>query len=51
MDYLEEIRTIYLHPRDGRYILITKEARRIIDLALAIPGNSPYLFHDKGPQE
>lgn len=37
-----------LHPRDGRYIPITKEARRIIDLALAIPGNSPYLFHDKG---
>ena len=37
-----------LHPNNGRYIPITDEIRRIIELARAIPGESPYLFHDEG---
>lgn len=35
-----------LHPHNGRFVPITEEARRIIGLARAIPGESPYLFHD-----
>ncbi len=35
-----------LHPHNGRFIPITDEARRVISLAKAIPGDSPYLFHD-----
>ncbi len=35
-----------LHPHNGRFIPITDEARRVIGLANAIPGDSPYLFHD-----
>ena len=36
-----------MHPHNGRFIPITEEARRVILLAKAIPGNSPYLFHDR----
>jgi integrase len=35
-----------LHPHNGRFIPITDEARRVISLAKAIPGDSSYLFHD-----
>ncbi|SDY72345.1 tyrosine-type recombinase/integrase [Lachnobacterium bovis] len=35
-----------LHPHNGRFIPITDEARRVISLAKAIPGDSLYLFHD-----
>ncbi len=35
-----------LHPHNGRLIPITDEARRVISLAKAIPGDSSYLFHD-----
>ena len=36
-----------MHPHNGRFIPITEEARRVIDIAKAIPGDSPYLFHEK----
>lgn len=36
-----------MHPHNGRFIPITDEARRVIGLAMAIPGDSPYLFHEK----
>ena len=36
-----------LHPHNGRYIPLTKEGKRIVELAKAIPGESVYLFHDK----
>ena len=36
-----------MHPHNGRFIPITEEARRVIDMAKAIPGDSPYLFHEK----
>lgn len=35
-----------IHPHNGRFIPLTEEARRVIYLAMAIPGDSPYLFHD-----
>ena len=35
-----------LHPHNGRYIPLTEEAKRIISLAMNIPGESMYLFHD-----
>ena len=36
-----------MHPHNGRFIPITKEARRVISIAMTIPGDSPYLFHEK----
>ena len=36
-----------MNPHNGRFIQITEEARRVIDIAKAIPGDSPYLFHEK----
>lgn len=50
LDYVEVLYTKEerLHPNNGRYIPITDEIRRIIELARAIPGESPYLFHDVG---
>ena len=36
-----------MHPHNGRFIPITEEARRVIEMAKAIPGDSPYLFHEK----
>ena len=36
-----------MHPHNGRYIPLTEEAKRIIRIAKAIPGESPYLFHEK----
>ncbi len=35
-----------MHPHDGRRVPITEDARKVIELALQIPGDSPYLFHD-----
>jgi len=35
-----------LHPHNGRYIPLTEEAKRIINLANNISGESLYLFHD-----
>ncbi len=35
-----------LHPQNGRKIPLTDEAKRLIKLALEIPGDSEYLFHD-----
>ncbi len=35
-----------MHPHNGRFIPITEEARRVIDMAKAIPGVSSYLFHE-----
>ena len=35
-----------MHPHNGRFIPITEDARRVISLAMAIPGESQYLFHD-----
>ncbi|MBP5309006.1 MAG: tyrosine-type recombinase/integrase [Lachnospiraceae bacterium] len=40
-----------LHPHNGRFIPITDEARRVINLAQKIPGKSPYLFHDIGSEK
>ena len=37
-----------MNPQDGRYVPITEECRKAIDLALKLPGDSEYLFHDKG---
>ena len=50
LDYVEVLYTKEerLHPNNGRYIPITDESMRIIELARAIPGESPYLFHDVG---
>lgn len=36
-----------MHPHNGRFIPITKEARRVISIAMTIPGDSSYLFHEK----
>ncbi len=36
-----------MHPHNGRFIPITEEARRVIKIARDIPGDSPYLFHEK----
>lgn len=36
-----------MHPHNGRFIPITEEARRVIKMARDIPGDSPYLFHEK----
>lgn len=46
--YTKDERT---HPHNGRFIPITEEARRVIDMAKAIPGDSPYLFHEKNCSE
>lgn len=35
-----------LHPHNGRYIPLTEEAKRVIRLAMALSGDSPYLFHE-----
>ena len=34
------------HPHDGRYVPLLPEAEKIIDLAMSLPGESEYLFHD-----
>ena len=36
-----------MHPHNGRFVPLTDEARRVIELAKAIPGESLYLFHDE----
>ena len=36
-----------MHPHDGRRVPITEECRETINLALNLPGESEYLFHDK----
>ena len=36
-----------MHPHNGRFIPITEDARCVIEAAKAIPGDSPYLFHEK----
>ena len=36
-----------MHPHNGRFIPITEDARRVIGLAMAIPEDTPYLFHEK----
>ncbi len=40
-----------LHPHNGRYIPLTEEAKRVIGLAGAISGESPYLFHESNKSE
>ena len=45
LSYTKEER---MNPHDGRYVPITEECRKAIDLALMLPGESEYLFHDKG---
>ncbi len=35
-----------MHPHDGRMVPITKACREALDLALELPGDSEYLFHD-----
>lgn len=37
-----------MNPHDGRHVPITEECRKAIELALKLPGESEYLFHDKG---
>ena len=36
-----------MHPHNGRFIPLTEEAKRIIEIAKTIPGDSLYLFHEK----
>ena len=45
LEYTKEER---MHPHDGRFVPITSEGQKAIDLALALPGESEYLFHDNG---
>ena len=40
-----------MHPHNGRFIPITEEAKRVIGLARAISGESPYLFHESNKLE
>ncbi|MCR5023759.1 MAG: tyrosine-type recombinase/integrase [Lachnospiraceae bacterium] len=40
-----------LHPHNGRYIPLTKEAKRVIELASLLSGDSPYLFHESNKSE
>ncbi|MCR5023750.1 MAG: tyrosine-type recombinase/integrase [Lachnospiraceae bacterium] len=39
------------HPHNGRFIPITKEARKVIEEAYKIPGSSDYLFHEKNSSD
>lgn len=39
------------HPRGGRKIPLTEKAKQIIEIALATPGESNYLFHDANKAE
>ena len=36
-----------MHPHDGRYVPITEDCRKAIELAKCLPGESEYLFHNK----
>ncbi|MBP5249977.1 MAG: tyrosine-type recombinase/integrase [Lachnospiraceae bacterium] len=35
-----------MHPHNGRFVPLTAKARQVISWAMAIPGRSPYLFHE-----
>ena len=40
-----------LHPHNGRYIPLTEKAKKVLELANKIEGESEYVFHDKGKSE
>lgn len=40
-----------LHPHNGRFIPLTDKAKKVIELALRIEGDSEYVFHAKGKCE
>lgn len=40
-----------LNPHNGRFIPLTEKSTRFITLALSIPGNSQYLFHEPNQSE
>ena len=40
-----------LHPHDGRRFPLTEKARKVLELASAIEGQSDYVFHDKGKSD